>query len=298
MIYGLLLLIATGFCWTVIGIVVSRCAHSGINYNIVQGLTAGGNFLLSLFLIILFSLWPENIQTIFIVSALFLFAGVANYFTYVLIGRAMKYGHNGLIWALMQSGMVSSFLMGALFFQDRITTGRILGVGLLLLGIFLMGSERGMGNCIGRKRSAWLIPTAGAVLLVGVTHCTTTLPSYFSELRTSPVFRMMGNSFGIFACYLFSIPFMPQLKRVATRIEWKYAVLLLFTGFLSSGVFFYNALDLLAEYRLTGIGYPVSIGICITSFMLYSTLILKEKASFFGWLGIGVAVIGIFSISF
>lgn len=289
------MLILTGLLWTLIGIAVSRCAVCGQNYNMVQGATAFLTALISIIVLLVFSMWPSTQRGAMIVAGLCILGGIANYANYFLTGHAMKYGHNGLIWALMQTSMVSSFIMGAIFFGDNITLFRIIGALFLLAGVFLMGSAKSSGVvCKDAPRYKWLVPTLGALVLASVTQCSGTLISYFPELReSSPVFRSAATNIGVFFAFALAVPFDSALKRKPTRKEIQYSLILLFSGLIAGYVLFYNALDRLQQYNLTAIGYPVSLGACIAAFMLYSTLILREKTSIAGWGGFLACLAGI-----
>lgn len=181
MISGIVLLILAGICWVAIGIAVSRCAATGLNYNIVQMISSAGAALISVPVLFLSGGRPELPGKILLAVFLLHFgAGVANYFNYVLTARAMRLGHNGIVWGMMQSGLLAPFLMGVLFFNVPLPLGRVLGIAAILCGILLLGVTRDPGA--GRRsssRARWLIPAFGAFLLAGVTQCCNSLPSYW-----------------------------------------------------------------------------------------------------------------------
>lgn len=104
---GFLLVVSAGLCWIGIGISVSICARRGWNYDLVQGLNYFGAALVCGVLLACHA-WPSAssskiLALVFLMNSL---AGIANFYTYVLTAKAMRIGPNGLIWGIMQAGMI------------------------------------------------------------------------------------------------------------------------------------------------------------------------------------------------
>lgn len=300
MISGIVLLILAGICWVAIGIAVSPCASHQLNYNIIQMISSAGAALISIPILFLPDDRPELPAKILLTVFLLHFAaGVANYFNYVLTARAMRFGHNGVVWGMMQSGLLAPFLMGVLFFNVPLPLWRLLGIAAILCGILLLGTTRDPGTgCPRSARTRWLIPAFGAFLLAGMTQCCNSLPSYWQITADSgSVFRtfscMTGNAAGFLLCLRFD----PALRRPARPAEWKIGLLLLLLFCLSNYFFFYNGLNLVAEAGAGSIGYPIPIGVCIIGFTIYSTVHLKERFPFAGWIGLIAVTQGIVGIS-
>ena len=131
-----------------------------------------------------------------------------------------------------------------------------------------------------------------------MTQCCNSLPSYWQITADSgSVFRtfscMTGNAAGFLLCLRFD----PALRRPARPAEWKIGLLLLLLFCLSNYFFFYNGLNLVAEAGAGSIGYPIPIGVCIIGFTIYSTVHLKERFPFAGWIGLIAVTLGIVGIS-
>lgn len=300
MVSGIVLLILSGICWVAIGIAVSRCSATGLNYNIVQMVSSAGAALISVPILLSAGSRPELPWKILLIVFLLHFtAGVANYFNYVLTARAMRIGHNGIVWGMMQSGLLAPFLMGVLFFNVPLPLWRVLGIVAILGGILLFSLTRNPG---GRFRKSagmlWLVPTFGAFLLAGVTQCCNSLPSYWQiTAGTGSVFRTFACMTGNAAGFLISLGFDPALRRPPRREEWKIGLILLLLFCLSNYLFFYNGLNLVAEAGIGSIGYPIPIGVCIIGFSIYSTVHLKERLPIAGWIGFAAVTLGIVGIS-
>ena len=66
---------------------------------------------------------------------------------------------------------------------------------------------------------------------------------------------------------------------------------------LLSQLLLFSALDMFAASSRAALVYPVAIGICTTTFGIYSLVYLKEKATVFHVLGIGLGCIGVILVS-
>ena len=289
---GFLLIIAAGFCWIGVGISVSICSARSWNYNIVQGLNYLGAALICGLILAGSSAAGHSWETPgwgVLASCL---AGIANFYSYVFTSKAMRRGPNGLVWGIMQAGMIGSFLMGVICFGEKAAPLRLLGLVLILCGVLAMGLGKGGKSAGG---SNWIVPSLIAFLLVMATHCCNALPSYFPETaRTGVLFRTMGiYSGGVLGFTLTTLPGMIRKRDFGGRGERITAGILMVLN-ISASVFFYLGLDRLANAGCGGLGYPVGIGVCIIGFSLYSMLILKEKfarASLAGLISVAIGII-------
>lgn len=289
---GFLLIIAAGFCWIGVGISVSICSARSWNYNIVQGLNYLGAALICALILAGSSASGSSWEAPgwgVIASCV---AGIANFYSYVFTSKAMRRGPNGLVWGIMQAGMIGSFLMGVICFGEKTAPLRLLGLVLILCGVLAMGLGKGGKSAGG---SNWIVPSLIAFLLVMATHCCNALPSYFPETaRTGVLFRTMGSySGGVIGFALTTLPGMIRTRDFGGRGERITAGILMVLN-ISASVFFYLGLDRLAKAGCGGLGYPVGIGVCIIGFSLYSMMILKEKfarLSLAGLISVGIGII-------
>ena len=294
---GFLLVFATGICWIAVGISVSLCSTRKWDYNVVQGLNYAVAIPVCLLIMLLFrpgAFSGEGLATVF---GLGLLAGLTNFYAYVFTAEAMRRGPNGLVWGIMQAGMIGSFLMGILFFGEKAAPLRLAGLALILGGVLAMGSARSGGA--GEKGKNWLLPALGAFLLVMAGHCCSILPSYFSEAaRGDSSFRTLSVYTG--GLLGFAITTLPGMLRRKTRIkpgEWLVALSLAGMSIVTSIFLFYNGLNILARNGCGGLGYPVAIGVCVTGFSLYSLLALKEKFPPLSRAGLCAVCVGIILIA-
>ena len=293
---GFFLVITAGICWIGVGISVSKCSERGWNYNIVQGLNYLGSTLLCGLLLAGSGAGPGAGKIFgwgFLLSCL---AGITNFFTYVFTSKAMRRGPNGLVWGIMQAGMIGSFLMGVIFFGEKATHLRVLGLALILGGVLVMGS--GKDSKITVRGENWVLASFAAFLLVMITHCCNALPSYLPAARAGSLVRTTGLYFGGVIGFLFTtLPGMIRKRDFGGRGEWINALILMILNTATSLFIFYRGLDLLAKNGCGGLGYPISIGVCVVGFSLYSLLIMKEKFARLSIAGLAAVCLGIIVIS-
>ena len=181
MFVGIGLLVLAGLCWVVIGIAVSRCSAEKLSYNIVQMIASSGTALVCIPILLLPDQWPQLPWRILLgVFLLHFAAGMANYFNYVLLEKAMRMGHNGIVWGIMQSGLLAPFLMGVFFFHVPVPLWRVGGIlailgaapllqplqgdrispvdlGVMLFCAVILYPMMRTGNTISRKEGAFLL---------------------------------------------------------------------------------------------------------------------------------------------
>ena len=293
---GLLLVITAGVCWIGAGISVSKSSARGWDYNIIQGLSYLGSALLCA--LILAGSMPESGPEHFSGPAfqLSFLAGITNFYTYVFTSKAMQRGPNGLVWGIMQAGMIGSFLMGVFFFGEKAAPVRLIGLVLILGGVLIMGMSK--DNKTAEKGKNWMLPALAAFLLVMLTHCCNALPSYLSAAETDSTVRTLGLYFGGFIGFaLTTLPGMIRNRNFGGKGEWITAAILMILNTSASLFFFFRGLNLLAQNGCGGLGYPVATGVCVAGFSLYSLLILKEKIARLSLIGLIAVCLGIITIS-
>ena len=294
---GFLLVTVAGILWIGVGIAVSRCSARGWNYGIAQGLSCLGAVLICAVLLAAgrFRAEPAEFSWFgFLASCL---AGVANFYTNILMAKAMRRGPNGLVWGIVESALIGPFLMSVVFFGEQ--PGAIQAAGLLLIlgGVLAMGIAK--DDRSSARGKGWLVFALGALLLAMTTQCCNTLPSYFPEMGgNDAVVRTFGLYFGGLAGFAFtSLPGMIRRRDFGGRGEWTIAVTLTVLNTSAGLFFFYRGMDLLVGIGRAGLGCPLAIGVCVIGFSLYSLLILKEKFPRTSLAGLGAACLGIILIA-
>lgn len=105
---GILFLVITGIMWVGVGGIISSTAEKQLNLALIQG----GGALLIVLAGVPAMIWDSNsIHTLPLIALPA--AGILNYIVFYFMEKAMGKGPNGLIWAMVQSAFLMSFLMGA-----------------------------------------------------------------------------------------------------------------------------------------------------------------------------------------
>ena len=296
-IYGIVLVVIAGICWIGIGVTVSLCSARGWNYNIVQGASYLGSALFS-GILLLAQKGSAGLEGVISTGCLLSFlAGFSNFYTYFFTSRAMKCGPNGLVWGIMQSGLIGSFLMGVIVFGEEASLLRLSGLFLILGGVLCMGLAR--NNTIAGSGKYWLFYSLLAMFLVMLTNSCNSLPSYLpASAGTSSIVRTLGLYAGGASGFLITtFPPMIRKRNFGGRPEWIVAALLMLLNTSASMLFFFHGLDLLAKNGSGGLSYPIAIGVCVVGFSLYSIFFLKEKIARTGLAGLGAVSLGIIIIA-
>ena len=292
---GFLLVITAGICWIGVGMVVSKCSARGWDFNLVQGLNYVGATLVCSLLLACSVSWSDPGSVFGLGFLMSFLAGITNFYSFLFTAKAMERGPNGLVWGIMQSGMIGSFLLGVIAFGEKAATVRFLGLFLILSGILVMGVSRDSRSSVRGKN--WVLPTLAAFLLVMITQSVNSLPSYL-QAESGSLVRTLGLYLGgMIGFMLTTLPGMIRKRNFGVRGEWIAAVILMVLNVSASLFFFYRGLDLLARSGCASLGYPVSIGVCVIGFSVYSLLILKEKFARLSLAGLGAVCLGIIIIS-
>ena len=274
MIYGVILLLLTGLCWIGIGVTVSRAAEERLDMNFIQ---FGASALIAAAAIgaILFQppLTGTPLQQLLICGAVLL-AGMSNYLMLNLMRCAMVLGDNGAVWGITQSALLCPFVMGMLFFRVAPTWNRIIGLLLVLGGIFLFSRAVPVH---GKRSRKWLWPAFGAFAASGLAQCFANLPSYWGEIGMSSELRACLVQFGTISLFALTVPF--ERRKLRPKGCWKAILLLSVVQILALFFFFYRGLNIVAEQGGGSIGYPIAQGSCIAFFLLYNRFIRHEPCS-------------------
>ena len=228
--------------------------------------------------------------------------GILNYFMFLAMGAAMRRGPNGIVWSVIQSGIVFPFLMGILIFHVEPTLSRVGGMLLIVGSVILFGlgkEKKAAANVPGMRKNSWYFFALLGMLLCGLNQCCANLPSYLSNGEPvgsvyracfSQVGMLSGWLIGAVTTHTLSPPkFHPgELKKILF-----FAISLNAVGLTANYLLFYNALDFLVEAGAGSLGYPLVVSSCIIGFFLYSVIFLREKTGIFQKSGFFLGVAGI-----
>ncbi len=303
MVTGILFAVLTGVSWIWIGVVISHAARNKLNIPYIQLFQALIGISVSALLLCLLSNPPEiSARTKWITAVSMFGNGFLNYFMFLAMGAAMKRGPNGVIWSVVQAGLIFPFLMGIVFFQVAPTPSRITGILLIVISVLLFGLGKEQKEEQHPRRKTWFLFAIGAMLLCGINQCCGNLPSYLANgERIGSVYRAFFSQTGVLAAWTLGavasgtlLP--PRFGKGEFRKIILFALSLNAVGLAASYLLFYNALDFLAKADSGSLGYPLVVSSCIVGFFLYSTIFLREKTGILQKTGFLLGVAGILII--
>jgi len=280
----LLLLLGSGLCTALCGVVFSRAAKDEIDGAAV--------LLVSSFLAAAAGLacFPDygNLGkvSIWLVAAVFV-AGLLCAGGLLLVTMAMREGHHGLAWTVSQSCLLWPPLVCAAWFGETLGLAGATGLLAMLGGIACVGLGKGVGEPPTNR--FWLLQALAAFVLFGVQQTLLTLPSRVEALRDVCHLRVpvLQTACALVYASVWLARGRPSLRRAlplgmalggcVVANFW-----LLFLG-----------LDGLGVLGLAGIGYPVMVGSCVVLFGLYSAVVLRERLAPLQALGTTTIIFGL-----
>ena len=307
MLVALTILIAVGLIWTVTGIVMGGSARHGVDTKLMQLVST---LVGSVFLLVLIGC---NVYPKISISGAVLWYSLGCYFAVGLIGyvlnetmaRAMERGPNGLVWAILQSGMLIPFIVGLYAHDVEPSATRLVGMALLLLSLGLMSMNMNKGSK-DMKGKSWLFLSFVAFILCGTQQTINNEPSYSPAVRDGipVIYRCLVIHLGVmlFASAATLLRGWKSFKLTASRnfsLSWFWIYALGSKVFDIVSILFltFNGMDRMAKLGCGAISYPVMVVSCIASFTLYTFIVLKERLSWQPLLGLVCCAGGIVLLS-
>jgi uncharacterized membrane protein len=299
MLTGILIAIATGLLWTLIGIIMSNCSRYGLNF---RSYSVINSFFTLLFTMLIYVRWDVvvtwKIMNPYPLICLIAGAGVFSSIGLFVMQSAMTRGHNGIIWTFGQSALIFPFLAGIFIFGEQAGVFKIIGVILILTGMILPSIvKKSKAETVNKPDNSkvWLKFALLAFLLCGISQTLQSVPSYWQGWQDNANIRPSLVCLGTF------VGVMAYVVIVRNRFMLEKRTLILAIGMAVINTLsiklFYVALDCLAVYGIVSIGFPLSIGACIIGFSVYSIIVIREKTHCIDWMGLSSTITGIVVIS-
>ncbi len=305
MLLGILYLVIVGSTWALVGVIMGHAPKRGIDTGVVQLFGAMVPFTVSaiLFATGLVSAFSTSLKTGLITGGIYAMSGLLNFILLQMMAKAMQYGPNGIVWAIIQSGLIFPFGMGVMFFGVPLTVTRLSGLIALLCSLALFALSKDNSKASSRN---WLLLSFMAFLICGTQQMVNNLPSYIPEMRdgVSTYFRTFSTACGgMFAFFMlnfviyksagFGARFRSTLKQA---LFWKYVLIKQCFGLVSAYFLIYRGIDILSKAGIGSASYPLLVGSCIVSFTLYARWSLKERNGITQSAGLVLCIGGIIMI--
>lgn len=290
MVKGLLLLLTTGILWCCSGVLYSTVARKKLDFAAVMSVTTALNSLLCwLFFVDYEKMANQPPGTVLRLAGIMFMVGILASTAFIIMQRAMKDGHHGIIWTISQSAMILPFSVGILMFHEPLLFWNGGGMLFVFFSFFLFGIQKNEKTSSRPKNSKWFWLSLLTFFVLGSAQSLSTIPSYWpgwvDDANLRPPLMSAGFAIGYTAIML-------SRKNRPTKETLKYSLLIICTS-LPSYFASYASMDALSPFNKVSLVYPVGVGISIVGFVLYSLIILREHSTWSSRLGILFALTGL-----
>lgn len=297
MLLGFLCIALVGIVWVLVGVVMTRVAAAGVSSIVFY---ATGCWIAAIVSWLLFADWsilmaglPPRAGEL---AGWLGVSGTFNSIGQLLLIKAMKSGHKGVSWAIVQIAMLIPFLSSVLFWGEKISWPGIAGMAALLGAIVFMAQQRSGAEFRGPGGSkfVWLCAVVGALTMIGSAQAFQAVPSYWTgwadEARLRVCLLALG---GALANTIWMVLLRQKVSLPALRYGACWAVLAL----ISYGLLFVG-LDHLAAAGMSGYAFPLGQATCMIGFAFFSRFWLKEPFHWPARLGLALGLLGILLLTF
>jgi len=224
-------------------------------------------------------------------------AGSLNALGMLTVQRAMRTGHQSVIWSVSQSALVIPFLAGIVFFNEKLTMLHIIGISSLLISLAAFGFARSHSTDTPAdepvKSPSWFLLAIITLFIYGIQQTMMTIPSHLAAFADTAHIRIpivaLGNGMVYFSIWG-KRPVLP------TKHIFMLAAFTSIVGITSSFCLFHG-LDNLAKSGMASVGFPIAVGTCISGFAIYSIVVLRESCTRLHIVGIATGLIGVVCVS-
>ena len=315
MAFGVPALMAVGASWCLTGAILGRAPKDGLDTGMVQ---LGASVVsISIGLLLCATLLPPAPVSGCVIAATlgtYALSGALNFAALQAMAAGMQRGPNGLVWGIMQSAQLFSFLGGVVLFGDPVTPARIAGMALLVTAIVLFALAKGDGTPADKDAApgtaagpGWRFWAFLALAICSVQQNFAAAPSHFESARqVSPVLRSVATAGGtVFAALLAlakkalfgdATAVRARTASLARGRLWLYAGGLQVFGLIFAYTLQFPGMDALGRVGAGALCWPILVGSCVVSFTAYSAFVLREKTTRLQILAVVACLAGLFLI--
>lgn len=293
MIEGIFITIGVGILWILIVIIMSRVASTGIFIFAFFGIASGLTALVAWVLIVDWQALlagtaarlPELVLWISLTGAL-------NAAAQALVVGTMRRGHMGMTWAVSQTAIIIPFVGSVLIWRETPGLTGWCGVGCILAAIAVLAREHGSANDPSRDR-LWLPLALLTFLTLGLAQLLLGVPSHWTNCPDSARLRipiLLSTGTVVHVLIIFIKRIHVDIRILPLCLAWTALGLVSLIGL-------FKCFDIMAQFGLAGIVYPLAVGTSIVGFSIYSHIRLREMYTRTTMAGLSVAIIGIILIA-
>ena len=117
MTFGITAMVLVGASWIIWGFAAGAAGKRNFNMGLIVAASAVIGILFTLPSVFMQKLPSFSSGNLWVITSLVITGGIFNFMQLQWMGKAMKYGPNGIIWSIIQLGFICPFAVGILFFN-------------------------------------------------------------------------------------------------------------------------------------------------------------------------------------
>ncbi|MDZ7332249.1 MAG: hypothetical protein ONB13_10120 [candidate division KSB1 bacterium] len=295
MLEGITLIALTGILWCGNGIIFSYAVRKSLNFFAIMSVsTFIGTVLFGIFQSRPMLIFNGSVARLPELILAMVSSGAIGTLGVILLHRAMRIGHHGVVWTISQFAFIIPFLFGVLAHDEPLTGMKQLGIFIILISVLAIGmGDRREPSRAGGSWIIWFSLSLAAFAVLGIHQTVTLVPNFWPNWDDKANLRGFLLNSGFFISYLIVL--------IATRGRLDRGTIML--GSLSGMIVFvspitlFGAMDIFEKYQMLSMVFPLAVGICILAFVSYSALFLKEGSSSITLIGVGAGITGLVLIA-
>lgn len=292
---GIMLIAVTGMLWCGNGIIFSYAVRKSLNFFAIMAVsTFIGTVLFGIFQSRPTLIFNGSISRLPELILAMVSSGAIGTIGVILLQRAMRIGHHGVVWTISQFAFIFPFLFGVLVHHEPLTGMKQWGILIILISVLAIG----MGDSRQPVRAGgswiiWFSLSLAAFAVLGIHQTVALVPNFWPNWDDEANLRGFLLNSGFFISYLI------VLLATRGRLDRGTIKLGLLSGIIVfvSPITLFGAMDVLEKYKMLSMVFPLAVGICIVAFVSYSALFLKERSSSITLIGVGAGIAGLVLIA-
>ena len=295
MFAGLGLSFLTGIIWTAVMIYYSRATDRKDEFS---SFMMFGSFFVLIVAYVMNLPVNSSVAEITKLAAIMVPAAFLSTASFATLCMAMQNGSHGVAWGIMQSAILFPFLVGWLFYGEKVGWASSVGMVLILVALIFMVAGKVKRNSevecgIEKHHKLFVIYIILAFFSSGASQLLTILPNHMNFSVETMKLRI---PFFMSGAFLWLLSILIKKQKIAFR---QLPNSLVYGCLVFAGQFvLYKAIDAMDELKLTALVYPLAIGSCIVFFTIFCMGYRKEKNTLSEKLGIVILVLGLLLQSF
>ncbi|MBE6403715.1 MAG: hypothetical protein E7039_08355 [Lentisphaerae bacterium] len=299
MTFGIIAMILVGASWIIWGFAAGAAGKRNFSMGLIVAASAVIGILITIPSIFMQGLPDFSTQNLWLITALVITGGVFNYLQLQWMGRAMKFGPNGIIWSIIQLGFICPFAVGIMFFNVPMSWSFAVAVLLVIaaLVIFAFTADN-------ESRGKWLLWTILSFFATCSCQSLQNIPSYIKGVdsvsgswRTLAFFAGLLLGFFIYCIFDRNIRSEAVLQ-LKSKYIWLIALFIDVVEVATCSLLLYPGMDALAKAGQGAIATQLMTASSIVCFELYAVCWLKEKRNAWQIIALAACLASIVAVSF